>query len=117
MERDERGWPIRTHNGVRVCARKMCDRGSLSPQEVNAIIGERGRDLAWIIYPPSSEFRINGYCSEECQDTAELEEEIARLHERAEKLETALREAMDYIGRTAPIRLRLEWRTLLDGKD
>lgn len=53
LTRDERGWPVRmSEGGVRLCAR----RG----------VGH---------YGDVTEFRINGYCSVECEDMAEVEHE------------------------------------------
>lgn len=49
---DELGWPVRTLNGERVCARP-------SPGH----------------YSSESEFRIDGYCSCECRDMHEVERE------------------------------------------
>lgn len=64
LERDEMGWPIAIRHGMRVCAAAgKCRYGLLTLDT----------------WKPSEEFRIDGYCSCECRDEAELHEEIASL--------------------------------------
>ena len=90
--RDEMGWPIRMVLGTRVCSRPNCHKGDF------------WQDRDWVpgwpkpypkqtdyVFPPSTEFRIDGYCSNECRDFHELEEEIATVAARAERLEAAAR--------------------------
>lgn len=58
--RDNFGWPVRLReDGARICARTCCARGS----------GGKA----------SEEFRIDGYCSHECEDMHELELLISEL--------------------------------------
>lgn len=79
MNTDNMGWPIRLRDdGERVCARPNCFKG--------------GIDGA------STEFRIRGFCSIECRDDFEFEEEI-------EALRTDLRRAVLQIPRDAILQL------------
>jgi hypothetical protein len=86
VARDERGWPIRMHEGERACARMTCTRGSLTPAYVQANLARvKAPDFT---YPPAAEFRINGYCSHECEYMGELESALAAaLKERDEALD------------------------------
>lgn len=88
-ERDKHGWPVRMLGSVRVCARVLCTKGSLSEPWVKAHLAEV-LDPGFV-YPPSDEFRINGYCSCECEDMDELESELSLLRAVAELGEDLVR--------------------------
>lgn len=69
---DTFGWPIRLReDNVRICARPEC-------------CTERGR--------ASEEFRIDGYCSCECRDMHEVEQERDALSARIAALEQEARQ-------------------------
>lgn len=82
ISRDDLGWPIRMHMDTRVCFRPNCMRGSGYGVDRN----QPG---------PDEEFRIGGYCSSECEDKYELEQDIATLTRRCEMMEKALRELVE----------------------
>ena len=85
MARDEMGWPVRIYGGERCCARALCTKGRLSQEYIKAYRAQVERpDFR---YPPSDEFRINGYCSCDCEDMDELERELALLRPLVEAVE------------------------------
>lgn len=72
-------WPKRELLGVRVCAREKCQGG-----DHNDAAWTEDKDIALAIpwnhvKPPSTEWRIHGYCSCECADMDEVEKEVERL--------------------------------------
>ena len=76
--KDDRGWPVRMVDGERVCAREKCAAG----------------ERADLLGPsrPSTEYRIDGYCSCECEYFDELEQEVERLRAENAELETRVTE-------------------------
>lgn len=74
---DERGWPVRIVEGMRLCARPS--------------VGHYGN---------VEEFRIDGYCSCECRDMHEVETELAEAHSEVARLRPAadaLRELEEWL--------------------
>lgn len=79
-ELDTLGWPIRMLDGKRVCFRPNCATGKMGP------------DRNWL---PDEEFRIDGYCSIECRNTYEHEQEIEVLKVENKRLREAAIEIRD----------------------